>query len=74
MPAAGEAAAAGPGVNGVAAAGAAGPTAAATARPAATTGPAGLVDAEQRDHHFERTLDADADQHIGADLVAAQPR
>ena len=30
-------------------------------------GAAGLEDAEQRDHHLERALDAQPDHHFGAD-------
>ena len=35
-------------------------------------GAAGLEDAEQRDDQLERALQADADQHVGADAAPAQ--
>ena len=35
-------------------------------------GAAGLENAEQRDHHLERALDAQSDHHLGADAEALQ--
>jgi hypothetical protein len=35
-------------------------------------GATGLEDAEDADHQIERALDAEADQHVGADTEARQ--